>query len=234
MNRKGNFGVILLVVFLLLALVVFVVFQVYSKPEPVLVNSSYNFSYFNVFLSSNALSRVDYVVDVNGSVSRAFLLPGTDDRLSGVRENSTVLLSVFSSEYYFNSSSCFIVSNNSKCRVFVDRKALEFVPVLRRDSLLFVNVSGVVQSPLVCFAFSNSVLDVRLSRGVLVDKPSDLSRFYDLCYRLDSVYSDSIFSITMYSNPVVSSVQNVSVLVRDFERVGFGNIGDRVAYYTVG
>lgn len=231
--KRGNVGLILFVIFLLCAIVTFVVFAIFSDPEPVVpVNVSVNISYFDVLLSSNALSSVDYFVLFNGSSRSGVLLPGVSDKVFSVPNGSTLVFSSWSDLYYFNSSECMILSNNSRCGVVLDRKALGYNVSFDGSNLYFFGVDGgVVQRPMVCFGWSSAVLDVRLNAS-FVRVPSDLFRFFDVCYQLDSVIYNMSFPVRVFSNPVDSGVVSVDVLVRDSEVYDRKIIGDRFYVYT--
>ena len=147
----------------------------------------------------------------------------------GVLENSTVLLEGFSDSYYFNSTVCNVSSELFSCRLGLMEKASDF-SVSFNDSVLIVNITdGTLQKPKMCFAWNYALSNI-LVNLTASSIPVDLHWKYDSCFDFGRDLSNITFvPLTFHYNPFFNVSVNVSVLIRDFERPSYRNVGDRYA-----
>lgn len=227
-SRRGELGVVLLFFVLFVLVLGGVLLYIYSIPEPVPVPVVSNVSLVGGFVDSNALSDVDFVLS-NGSVVvlRGVFHPGVFEEFRGVPEGSVLSLSASGRDYYFNSSLCNI-SLGVHCFVGLSRKASSYSLVVFDGFLAFRNVSGLVQFPLVCWAFGSGVSNVLMDLP-LVPVPSRYRDLWDVCFQSEDVFFDVDVPFVVHRNPFVDGDTVLSVFVSDFERDGYSGIGVRNA-----
>jgi hypothetical protein len=219
----------------ILVVIVGVVLYV-TAPSDVPLNStlnSSNVSLFRVFVSSNF--PVDYsLVNTSGVVVASGLLrDGVLDSVYDVPNGSLLNLSGWGSSYYWNMSLCNVSVDDTRCSISVSRKAFDYSLVLYPDSFSVNFASGVLQSPIACFAWSFG-LD-----NILMDFPSTpipgvLYRRVDACYQLPDVSSSQSFRFYPRFNKLYLDVPvSLSVFVYDYEKDGFDNVGLRNSSITI-
>lgn len=220
-----------LILIFILVVVVGVVLYV-TAPDTVPVNSTVNasnVSLFRVFVSSNF--PVDYsLVNVSGGlVASGVLRSGVLDSVYDVPNGSLLNLSGWGSSYYWNSSLCNVSVDDTRCSIAVHRKALDYSLVLYPDSFALNFDSGVLQSPIVCFAWSFGMDNV-LMDFPSTTVPSVLFRRVDACFQLpDVVVSRSFRFYPRFNSLYLSTPVDLRIFVYDFEREGFLNVGLRNA-----
>lgn len=222
----------LILTFVLVA-VVGVILYVNAPPVvPVVLSNVSSVSLFSVFVSSNF--PVNYSLsNASGFLVSGVLRDGVMDSVYDVPNGSLLNLSGWGSLYYLNSSVCNVSVMDVVCRVDVFFKASDFVVVLYPDYLSINFVSGVVQSPIVCFAWSFGVDNVLMDFPI-VDVPLVLYRSVDACYQLPSVVTSESFPFDVHFNALYPYTPvNLSVFVLDYEVPGFGGIGLRNASIIV-
>jgi hypothetical protein len=235
-SRRGGVGFVIFLLLLVCVLaVVFVVIYIAGNEEPVRpegLNASLNVSLLNVSVGSNALSKVGFVlrnethVFVKGDLF-AFAL---EFFRGGVSNQSFVWLSASSSEYYWNESVCNISYNNFPCRVGLKKKALGY-QVFFNGSVLVIdtNESGaVLQAPILfCVTEQANVINVLMDLST-VPVPSDLRKGVDFCYKFEyDIRGRVLFGVDVHKNPFLNDTRVLVFTIRDFEKNGFFNVGDR-------
>jgi hypothetical protein len=60
--------------------------------------------------------------------------------------------------------------------------------------------------------------------------PADLKKNADFCYKVEQdIRGRRVFNADVHKNPFVNDTRILFVTVRDFEKQGFSNVGDRQA-----
>lgn len=235
MDRDGGVGLIFLFGLLVCVVVFFVVYLLSPGVDDVVFVGNFSGVVFDVNLGCDGVGLVSYEVsNSSGVVRRGVMFDGVVERLGGVSGNSSVLLSGWSDVYYFNETSCFVSKNNSFCVVGLARKDFGYDFFLNGSGLGFVVGDGVVQSPLVCFGWDYRLNNLFLSGFDRVGVPGEFGRDVDACYRLGSLFNDSFFPVDFHRNSLFNDSASVLVVVEDFERDGFSNIGVRRGVFSVG
>lgn len=223
--------VFLLFVLLAVAVIMLVIFlHGKSEPELVLLNVSGNVSYFNITVSSNALSSVDYVLyNDSALLVSGVLFPNFFEEFHGVPENSSVNLSGWSGEYYFNSTSCNITRNKMDCRLGLKLKANDYLLSLSSSDVVVDAGNGSIQSPIICFDEETNVVNVLMDLSY-APIPQEWVKQVDFCYSVGhDITGRMVFPIVVKKNPFRNETDVLKILVLDYEVTGHNAIGNRSA-----
>lgn len=240
LNKRGNLGVIILLSVILIVIVIVVVLYVYSKPDNrMLINVSENISYYDIYVASNALTPINYVLSNDTTV----LIRGTlhdpliVEEFKHIEANSSLTLSGWGVDYYFNSTVCNVAVNNTRCFLGVDRKALGYALSLESSYTLFVsvsNVSGKIQDPLLCFSWKTNVADV-WTNFKSVPVPSVMRFLVDKCYETGDIYTNAFIPFEVHRNFAFNTSMPLAAFMIDKEAPGHddGIIGMRNASIVI-
>jgi hypothetical protein len=236
-NNRGGVGIIIFLLFIVLIIaVIFLVIFLKGRDEvkPVDLNVSVvNKTYFNVTLSSNAMSRISYILSNSSQVLvKGNMFASTEERFYNVEANTSIILEGFSSEYYYNKTTCNVTRNMFNCKVGLKRKSLDYVLNFTNTSLMIDPVDGVLQSPiLLCWSERENVANVVIDLPS-VNVPVDKKKLVDFCYVIPKDIGVVVnYSIDIHFNPFYNSSEKklLKVLVRDYEIYPYHNIGDKEA-----
>jgi hypothetical protein len=231
MRKKGGVVVWVFLVFVCLAVaVIMLVIFLHGRSEPVVVplNVSGNITYFNITVSSNALSNINYVLfNDSALLVSGVLFPRFFEEFHGVPENSSVNLSGWSNEYYFNATACNITRNKMDCRVGLKLKALDYSLSLSSSELVVDAGNASVQLPIICWDEETNVVNVLMDLPN-APVPTNLSKVVDFCYFVGhDITGRVIFPIIIRKNIFRNESDILRVIVRDAEIMGKNNIGDK-------
>ena len=235
-SSRGQVGIVIfiLVVVLVIAIILLIIYlNGRDEPSPRVENSSLNKTFFNITVGTNAKLLVNYQLANDTTVLlKGLLFANTqEDYKVGVEANTTVKLSAWSGDYYWNQTTCNISKNNFPCRVGLKLKALDFTVVLTNSSLVIDPLNRTIQAPvLVCFRETAHFANVILSLPLQTRVPPDLKATFDFCYLVERDITRRVsYPIDIHYNPFVPEPSSLSVLVRDSEQTGFARIGDKNA-----
>jgi hypothetical protein len=236
MNRRGQMGFFIFILFMILAIaVVLVIIFISGRDEPLQqpeLNITVNKTYYNITVSSNANTKIEYVLSNSTAILvNGMLFPNMiEDYKLGIEANTTVLLEGFSGEYYYNSTICNITYNKFPCRVNLKPKALDYVVTLYNDSVVIDPKGGIIQAPvLLCWIERANVLNVRMNLNI-TKTPLDQTKFVDFCYIIpDDIKIRKSYRIDVRKNEFNNVTDLLKVRVRDYEKSGYPNIGDKDA-----
>lgn len=233
MSKRGGVGLFFVIVLFLVAIFVLVVFlfNLYSKPDPLPVNETLvNKTYFNISLKSDNVLMVDYVLFYNGSDKvRGVLFPGMREEYNyGIENGTNVTFKVFGDKYYFRETQCNITYERQICVLNATLKAFDYEVGINSSDVFFTLKNGLIQRPMICFIETPRFLNVEMDLEE-VSKPYDLVKKVDFCYRADDINSSTSFAINIKFNEFITQPGLLKVLVRDSEKIGFSNIGDKQA-----
>lgn len=235
MSRRGQLGIVIfiLVVVLILAIVLLIIFlngKDEVRPEQ---NATVNKTYYNISVAVNASSLVTYELANDTDVLlRGQLFPdAVEEYRVGVEANTTVKLSAWSENYYWNSSTCNITYNDFPCRVGLKQKAVGYEVNLSRSALVIDPKNLTLQGPvLICWSEHGGRFRNVLMVLPPTQKPQDLARCHDFCFVVQKDITRRMeYLVDIHFNDLVPEPNNLSVLVRDFEIQGKQNVGDRNA-----
>jgi hypothetical protein len=232
MNRRGGVGFLVFILLLvLLVVVVFVIIFLKGVDEPEVVSVNVTGVLFNVSILSDADGRVDYVLrNESGVLLRGGLFPDVlEFYRGGVLNGSLVWLSASSDNFYWNEVVCNVSFENFPCNVSLKRKALGYSVVFNGSELVVDTneVGAVLQNPIICISEKANVQNVILNLDT-VPVPSDLKKSYDFCYKVgQDIIGRRVFSVDVHKNEFYNVSDVLVVLVRDYEKSSFQNIGDR-------
>jgi hypothetical protein len=235
-KKKGQFAFIIFILCLvLLMVVVMVVILIKGKEEPIKQDTipiNVTKTYFNITIQSNARLQIFYTLSNETEVLvKGILFPDRIENYDrGIEANTSVILEGYSDEYYYGKKICKVTKNDFVCRVDLVAKAVGYTVFLSNESVVIEPFNLTLQSPvLVCFTERANVANVRVNLD-LTATPDDLKSKVDFCYRIPfDVVNTTVVPIEIRRNPFVNDTDLLLVLVRDFERVGFKNVGDRGA-----
>jgi hypothetical protein len=233
-NKRGGIGFVIVILLLVLAVVVIgVVVYVGGNKEPVKpteLNTTMNVSMFNITVSANALLKVDYSLrNSTNYLLNGLLFPNAIEFYGGgVPNQSLVWLSAWSDDYYWNESVCNVTRNDFPCRVGLKRKSLNYTIVFNgSDIVVDTNGTGVLQSPILCVIEHANVLNAIISLNSS-PVPVDLVKHVDYCYSVgEDIRNVSVFHVDVHKNPFFNVSLPLAFTLRDFERSGFHNVGDK-------
>jgi hypothetical protein len=233
MDRRCGVGLIIFLLFLLLVIVViFLMIFLNGRDEPKLIdviNVTVNKTYFNVTLSSNAVSKISYVLSNDSHILlKGSMFSDVEERFYNVENSTNITLEGFSDAYYYNFTKCNVTRNMQKCKVNLKAKSLNYSVVLTNESVTIDPQGKVVQSPiLLCFSWGESISNVILDLEQ-VSVPSDYVKLLDLCYKYDEDISSSVvFPLMIHRNEFYNSseLKLLKVSVFDFEKSPYSSIG---------
>jgi hypothetical protein len=202
-----------------------------DEPPPSSALNNSNITYYNIVISSNALSNIFYVLSNASSVLvRGQLFPSSVEQYTHVPENATLFLVGFSDKYYFNMSKCFVHSDKQLCRISLKPKAVDYTVAITPELVTIDPKNGTIQAPIIlCFSYDSTITNVLTSlRSVPV--PIDLKTFADLCYVYDKDISKPVsIPINIHKNEYNNVEGVLQIICRDHEQDGYSAIGDKKA-----
>lgn len=236
MARRGQIGIIvfILVVVLAIAIILLIIFlNGKDEPRPVVENATVNKTYYNITVRVNASFLVSYQLE-NGSgavLLKGQLFPNAIEEYNvGVEANTTVKLSAWSREYYWNQTVCNITENDYSCGVRLKQKALAYKISLSNSSLIIDPRNLTLQAPiLICWSERANVANVVMSLPLQLKVPKDLKVTYDFCYVVvDDITKRKSWEVEIHKNPFLNTTNLLKLLIRDYEVDGHENIADRI------
>ena len=235
-NRRGGIGFVIAMLLIVCVVVIVGVFVYINgndeKVKPAELNTSMNVSLFNVSVGSNALLEIKFSLRNSTDVlANGLLFPNAIEFYrGGVPNQSLVWLSAWSGEYYWNESVCNITRNDFPCRVSLKRKSLGYtVDFNGSDLVVDLNGTGVLQSPIICVTEKPNVLNAILQLNI-TPTPANLKKDVDYCYVVGrDIRSRTVFYVDVHKNSFYNVTLPLVFMVRDYERSGFANVGDKSA-----
>lgn len=227
--------IFILVMVLVIAVILLVIYlNGRDEPKPLVPeNVSVNKTYYNITVATSAKLLVNYQLANDSTVLlKGLLFPNTQEEYKvGIEANTTVKLSAWSGDYYWNSVTCNITRNDFPCKVGLKLKALDYDVVLTNSSLVIDPKNKTIQGPvLICFSEKAHVTNVIVPLPMTAT-PTNLKKLVDFCY---SVAGDLtrrvVYPVEIHYNEFVPEPNNLTVTVRDREQSGFSPIGDKQAW----
>jgi hypothetical protein len=239
-NSRGVVGLVIFVLFVLLAVVVLLlVIYLRGRDEPAVVSenvSLVNITFFNFTVETNADSVVHYgVFNESGLLQQGVLFFGAVERVDGlVVENHSVVVKAFGEGYYFNQTLCNVTYDGFVCRVGLKPKAHGVIIDVYSDALIVDPKGGVLQAPIMfCWQEKANVQNILMNLS-LIEIPLELKKNYDFCYQYnEDIVNKTSLLIDIHKNVFNNVTDVLTVLVRDVERDGYVGVGDRTAVVLI-
>lgn len=219
--NKPSFFLIVFVLFLIVSIIIVTIIYVkkglnsdgisslFNKKDSVIVEPIENISYFTMELKTNAKNVVDYNLYEEGT----FLLNGKIEPnikllYSKSIYNKTYLFEAKKDkEYYYNKKTCWVLGNTT---CYLELKEIGNYSLSFANNILYLNQQkeGVLQSPLLCIAWTFDIYLVKIESFEKTQIPKRLRHLVDVCYILnDDIVSNKQYKVDVTRvNPKVSKI----------------------------
>lgn len=232
-NKNGSLGIFIVILFFFLIIAVIFLFIFLNgndseKYRPI-ENNTQNITYWNITISTNANSKVNYILsNQTNFLVKGMIFPNIKELYEkGIENNTNITLLGYSEAYYMNITTCTILKNKQDCRINMKEKALDYDITLTPDYVIIDPKNKTIQAPIkICWKEKFNVQNVIMNLTEIAT-PKELKKEIDFCYvEKNDISKFKIYSINIKKSEVSpNETMILRVFLIDFEEMGYENIG---------